>query len=56
MTTPMPAAATPSTPEAPPGPRPYQPPRLGGRQALEQVTLFSLRCKPGDPGCTIGHP
>jgi hypothetical protein len=36
--------------------RPYQPPRLGGKQALEQVTLFSFACAPGDPNCPIGHP
>lgn len=41
---------------APPEPRPYAPPRLGGRQALSEVTLFSGACVPGAPGCTIGHP
>jgi hypothetical protein len=34
----------------------YQPPRLTGKHALEQVTLFSFRCTPGDPGCWVGHP
>jgi hypothetical protein len=34
----------------------YQPPRLTGKHALEQVTLFSFACKPGDPGCGVGHP
>ena len=45
-------------PAAPPtaAPRLYQPPRLTGKQALEQVTLFSGGCTPGAPGCTIGHP
>jgi hypothetical protein len=46
-----PAAA----PATAPG-RPYEPPRLTGKQALAQVTLFSSACTPGTPGCTIGHP
>ena len=38
-------------------PRPYEPPRLTGKRALDQVTLFSTpSCVPGSPGCSIGHP
>jgi hypothetical protein len=36
--------------------RPYEPPRLSGKQALEKVTLFSFACTPGDPNCPIGRP
>jgi hypothetical protein len=36
--------------------RRYQPPRLTGKLALEQVTLFSFHCTPPDPRCPIGHP
>ena len=52
-------ATTPNKPDptpAAPAPLPYEPPRLGGKQALAQVTLFSGACVPGSPGCTIGHP
>ncbi len=46
----------PPTQPATPAPRAYEPPRLTGKQALEQVTLFSFTCTPGDPNCPIGHP
>lgn len=36
--------------------RPYEPPRLTGKRALEQVTLFSFVCTPPDPNCQIGRP
>ncbi len=52
-------AKTPNRPDpnpAAPEPRPYEPPRLSGKQALSEVTLFSGACVPGAPGCTIGHP
>jgi hypothetical protein len=42
--------------DAPATPRAYTPPRLGGKQPLEQVTLFSFACTPGDPNCPIGRP
>jgi hypothetical protein len=46
----------PSAQPAIPEPRPYQPPRLTDKQALEKVTLFSFICTPGTPGCGVGHP
>ena len=42
--------------QAAPAPRRYEPPRLTGKQALAQVTLFSFSCTPGDPACHVGHP
>jgi hypothetical protein len=46
----------PALPPAVPSPQPYEPPRLTGKRALEQVTLFSAGCAPSDPNCHIGHP
>jgi hypothetical protein len=56
MSTPVARPPMPAAPPATPAPRRYEPPRLGGKQALAQVTLFSGACTPGTPGCTIGHP
>ena len=39
-----------------PGARPYQPPTLTEKKALEEVTLFSFACTPGAPNCNVGHP
>jgi hypothetical protein len=57
MNTPVITPPVPALHPAAPEPRRYEPPRLTGKQALEQVTLFSSTpCTPGTPGCSIGHP
>ncbi len=56
MTTPGTDPTKADTPPAIPERRPYEPPRLTGKQAIERVTLFSFACNPGEPGCFIGHP
>jgi hypothetical protein len=38
------------------GVRRYEPPTLTEKKALEEVTLFSFACAPGDPTCSVGHP